>query len=173
MNHAHTFRRMTGGRALWLGLLLGLLPMVSNQTEASEREHYIHSVIAMLRLQVDTIRDLATQDFKYSRNLARHAMLLHNTFGLLGPMDWHAVEATFLQKKKADGTTIQASTFEEMADQCQKSMKTLLQLSVQHVEKGGKPEPVLKALDDLQGRCDNCHALLNGTAPDVWGHLGK
>ncbi|MBF0399722.1 MAG: cytochrome c [Magnetococcales bacterium] len=165
--------RYVGRKIVFCGLLVGLLSMLSGQAVASEKEHYVQSVISLLRLHADAIRQLATKEFKYSRNLARHAAALHHTFGLLGPMDWHTAEAAFLQKKSADGQLLQADDFEKMADRCQLSMKTLQQTALQHVESGGKPEPVLKALDDVQGVCSSCHDLLGGAAPDVWGKQGK
>ncbi|WP_193771421.1 cytochrome c [Candidatus Magnetaquicoccus inordinatus] len=158
------------------GLLVTLLAMatgMSGAALASEREQYVQSVISLLRTHADTIRQLASQDFKYSRNLARHADALIHTFGLLGPMDWHAAEASFLHKKHGDSAHLQPADFDRLADQCQKSMRTLQTTSLQHVEHGGSAKPVLKALEDIQGKCTGCHDLLDGAAPDVWGKHGK
>ncbi|MBF0185667.1 MAG: cytochrome c [Magnetococcales bacterium] len=146
---------------------------LSSPLQASEREHYVQSVISLLRTHADTIRQLAMQDFKYSRNLARHADALIHTFGLLGPMDWHAAEASFLHKKQGDAPQLQPADFERLADQCQKSMRTLQTASLHHVEHGGSSAPVLKALEEIQGKCTGCHDLLDGAAPDVWGRHGK
>ncbi|MEO5351688.1 MAG: cytochrome c [Magnetococcus sp. XQGC-1] len=165
-------RSASGSKALLLGLLIGLSPVVSGQAAPLEKEQYVQSVISLLRLHANAIRQLATQEFKYSRNLARHAAALQHTFGLLGPMDWHTAEAVFLQEKKESGPVARVDLFEKMADQCQKSMKTLQQASLQHMESGGNPEPVLKALDDLQGKCNGCHDQLHGAAPDIWGKQG-
>ncbi|MBF0284779.1 MAG: cytochrome c [Magnetococcales bacterium] len=170
--------------ALGAGLALLLVPLAPGWAEspspsaqspqsAGHKEHYIQSVITLLRLHADAIRQLATQEFKYSRNLARHATALHNTFGLLGPMDWHAAEAAKLQRKTGDGPLFAPDAFDKMADQCQKSMKDLYQASIHHLEGGGKSaEPVLKALEEVQGKCSGCHNLLDGAAPDVWGDKG-
>lgn len=164
----------TGRKGLTLALLLGLslLPATPTRAEPSQRELYIQSVITLLRLHADAIHQLATHDFKYSHNLARHATALHNTFGLLGPMDWHAAEAASLQKRQGPVHNLNADDFDKMADQCQKSIKDLYQASIQHMENGGGSEPVLKALDEVQGRCNGCHDLLDGAAPDVWGKKG-
>ena len=150
-----------------------LVPWLSVPLQASERETYVQSVISLLRTHSETIRQLASQDFKYSRNLARHADALIHTFGLLGPMDWHAAEASFLHKKQGDGMQVQTDDFDRLAEQCQKSMRTLQQASLAHVEHGGSAAPVLKALDDIQNKCTGCHDLLDGAAPDVWGRHGK
>ncbi|MBF0190887.1 MAG: hypothetical protein HQL99_07010 [Magnetococcales bacterium] len=134
-----------------------------------EKDHYVESVITMLRLHAEAIRQLATHDFRYSRNLARHASGLQHTFGLLGPMEWHVSTSTTLQKKDGSGSGLTEADFEKIAEQCQKSMKGLYQASIKRVESGGSAEPVLKALDELQGKCTSCHSLLEGVAPDVWG----
>ncbi|MEO5362389.1 MAG: cytochrome c [Magnetococcus sp. DMHC-8] len=166
----HWICRCFAGRpALFVGLLIGLLSILSIQASASEKDRYIQSVVSLLRLHADAIRQLASQEFKYSRNLARHAAALQHTFGLLGPMDWHAAKADFMQKKREDGHNQPADIFEKTSEQCQKHMKVLQQTALQHVESGGSPMPVLKALDDVQGTCNACHDLLNGAAPDVWG----
>lgn len=161
-----------GRRVLSGGVLLGMLLFSAppGHGEAlSQKEAYLQSIVTLMRLHANAIRQLATHEFKYSRNLARHATALHNTFGLLGPMDWHVAEAASLQKKNGEGPMLAADMFEKMAEQCQKSMKDLYQAAIHQLEKGGGPQPVLRALDDVQGKCNSCHALLDGVAPDVWG----
>ncbi|MBF0340015.1 MAG: hypothetical protein HQL95_03525 [Magnetococcales bacterium] len=156
------------GMAAVLGVWLGW--GVGHPALASEKDQYVESVITMIRLHAEAIRQLASHDFKYSRNLARHATGLQNTFGLLGPMEWHVSTSATLQKK--GGPVLKEEDFEKMAEQCQKSMKILYQASISHVESGAGTGPVLKALDELQGKCTGCHSLLDGVAPDVWG-MGK
>ncbi|MBF0126608.1 MAG: hypothetical protein HQM02_05285 [Magnetococcales bacterium] len=151
----------------WFGATLS--PCSTGHAETSEKDRYVQSVITMIRMHSEAIRQLATHDFKYSRNLARHATALHNTFGLLGPMERHAGDAALLQKKGRGGTALREEDFDKMADQCQKSMKRLYHSSIQHMEKADGADRVLKALDDLQGRCTACHDLLEGVAPEVWG----
>ncbi|GAB0057638.1 hypothetical protein SIID45300_01970 [Candidatus Magnetaquicoccaceae bacterium FCR-1] len=140
--------------------------------QAGEKEHYVDSVISMIRLHSDAIRQLATHDFRYSRNLARHATGLQNTFGLLGPMEWHVSTSITLQKG-GEGPKLTEDDFNKMADQCQKSMKHLYQASIKHVEQKSGADAVIKALDDVQSKCTHCHGLLDGVAPDVWGKKGS
>ncbi|MBF0628644.1 MAG: hypothetical protein HQL91_10565 [Magnetococcales bacterium] len=174
-------RQAVGRNRVWakgVGMvaLCGVLAVAwsPDPVRASEKDQYVASVITMLRLHAEAIRQLATHDFKYSRNLARHVTGLQNTFGLLGPMDWHVSTSITLQKSNP-GPVLKEADFEKMADQCQKSMKGLYQASIQHVEEKASAEPVIKALDEVQSKCTGCHSLLEGVAPDVWGtgHKGK
>ncbi|MBF0158068.1 MAG: hypothetical protein HQL58_00940 [Magnetococcales bacterium] len=150
-----------------------LVPVASAQAESPEKTRYIESVIALLNLHADAIRQLASHNFRYSQNLARHASALHDTFGLVGPMDWHAAEAVTLQKISKDQPGLTAGQFEKMASQCQKSMKTLHRAALQRIEKGGDAAPVIKALDTMQQQCNDCHHLLGGTVPEVWHRSGQ
>lgn len=164
-----------GSRRAWLVILGGITLFANSPFEAraTEKEQYVNSVITLLRLHADAIRQLSTHDFKYSRNLARHATALQNAFGLLGPMEWHVSTSTTLQKQSSQAAALKAEDFEKMAEQCQKSMKGLYQAAIRHVDSGGNAEPVLKSLDELQGKCTSCHSLLDGVAPDVWGNTSK
>ncbi|MBF0614130.1 MAG: cytochrome c [Magnetococcales bacterium] len=164
-------KRIHGWQRMLMAALGGIALLAGSQSvvQAKEKEQYVDSVITLLRLHANAIRQLATHDFKYSRNLARHATALQNTFGLLGPMEWHVSTSTTLQRSGGTGVTLKDEDFDKMADQCQKSMKGLYQASIQFVESGGSPEPVLKSLDELQHKCTACHTLLEGVAPDVWG----
>ncbi len=137
-----------------------------------QKQIYLDRVITILRLHADAIRQLASHRFKYSHNIARHANALRRTFGLLGPMSWHAAESASLQREKSGFVPLQAAAFEKMAGHCQKSIKDLHQESIRLVDGATKAETVLKALDEVQAGCDGCHALLDGIAPDVWGRGG-
>ncbi|MBF0124192.1 MAG: cytochrome c [Magnetococcales bacterium] len=164
--HGYKFLTIHLGRLSLVALLLA--PIASVQAESSEKARYIESVITVLNIHADAIRQLANHNFRYSHNLARHANALHDTFGLVGPMDWHAAEAVTLQKISKDQPSLTAGQFEKMASQCQKSMKTLQRATLQRIEKGGEAAPVIKALDDVQQKCNDCHYLLGGTVPEVW-----
>ena len=156
-------------KAFFVSLLLAGLVTISIATleaKESQRDQYVDNVISILRLHADSIRQLATSDFKYSPNLVRHTTALRRTFGMLGPMDLHAAKAATMQK---DDIVISPDMFNKLAEHCQKAIKDLYQVAVSRVE-GGDAEPVLKALGEVQSGCDGCHALLDGAAPDVWGH---
>lgn len=157
----------------WLMLvIIGLLltPVTSSRAAETEKERYIQSIITILRLHSDAIRQLATHNFKYSRNLVRHVSALQYTFGMIGPMEWHAKKSIAMQKTTSDTPTLSKEDFDKMADQCQKSMKGLYQISLDHLEKKNDPTTILKALDDLQGQCTTCHKMLDDVNPNVWGH---
>ncbi|MBF0108832.1 MAG: hypothetical protein HQL76_06640 [Magnetococcales bacterium] len=137
--------------------------------EPSHRDTYVQGVIAILRQHAAHIRMLATIDFKYSHNLVRHVSALEDSFGLLGPMDWHAARAVSLQENDGNHPLMDTEAFESLARDCQKSIKTLHQSAIHRIE-GGTAEPVLEALDKVQSKCNHCHGLLGGAAPDVWGN---
>ncbi|MBF0417575.1 MAG: hypothetical protein HQL86_04930, partial [Magnetococcales bacterium] len=163
-------RARMGWKSGWLAAFgaAALLVGLASPAQAGEKEKYVDSVISLIRLHSDAIRQLATHDFRYSRNLARHATGLQNTFGLLGPMEWHVSSSITLQKG-GEGQKLTEDDFNKMADHCQKSMKHLYQASIQHLEKKSDAQEVVKALDDVQSQCTHCHGLLDGVAPDVWG----
>ena len=144
--------------------------------QETRKESYVEGVITLLRYHADFIRQTASRTFKYSHNIVRHATGLRHTFGLLGPMDWHAAKAASLQKEgQAEGPEegqtgpkLEAVDFNKMANDCENAFKVLHKAAVSRVE-GGEAKPVLQALDRLQEKCDACHSLLDGIAPNVWG----
>ncbi|MBF0453287.1 MAG: cytochrome c [Magnetococcales bacterium] len=136
--------------------------------EKSEKEKYVSSVVTLLRLHEQAIRQLSTNSFKYSENLARHAKALQQTFGLLGPMDWHTAKSVTMHRRVKKANRVDAQSFELLAKNSTKTLKSLHLAARQELEEG-KKGVVIEALETLQRTCQQCHDLLpEGAAPQVW-----
>jgi hypothetical protein len=92
--------------------------LLADPSRAIDRTEYVNSVIEILRIHARLLQELAdTERFKYSDNLVRHATALDNTFGLLGPMEWHAAQSVALHAEvNADGEALDEATFESLAN---------------------------------------------------------
>jgi hypothetical protein len=151
-----------------LALLLLLTQSGIVQADSAQKKKYISSVVSVLRSHAQMLQQLSNHEFKYSENLARHAKSIQRTFGLVGPMDWHAAKSAKIAKRANHSQTISAEDFERMAQRSTKSIKKLYTAAHSEV-KDGKKGSVLDALDQMQRKCEECHTLLpKGTAPDVW-----
>jgi hypothetical protein len=133
----------------------------------SVKERYVAGVISILHHHAESIRLLSKHNIKYSNNLARHASGLKQTFGLLGPMDWHAAKAATLQRGDDSSLKLQPADFEMMARSCQEKIKKLHKTAVMQVETGIE-RPIVQILDSVQSSCEECHNLLEGIDPNVW-----
>ncbi|MBF0447480.1 MAG: cytochrome c [Magnetococcales bacterium] len=138
------------------------------QADNPEKTKYVASVVSLLRLHAQMIRQISANDFKYSENLARHAKSLQRAFGLVGPMDWHAAKSETLYRHANDSAPLESQTFEKLAENSNDHMKNLY--SAAHKEtKTGERGLVVEALDELQHGCEQCHNMLPpGMAPNVW-----
>jgi hypothetical protein len=162
------------------GILMKLLVAVlclswsiEAQSGSFDRESYVKSVISVLQLHAEAVLKLSAHEMKYSDNLVRHSVALRQTFGLLGPMDWHAAESVNLLKKKDTKAGINTEKFEKLAKRSQKAMKGLIRSAHENMEEDDR-EGLHKALEDLKNSCNACHAYLpSSVAPDVWGTLKR
>ncbi|MBF0381894.1 MAG: cytochrome c [Magnetococcales bacterium] len=132
------------------------------------KERYVAGVVKIIRHHAASIRLLAKSNIKYSNNIPRHAAELKHSFGLLGPMDWHAAKAASMQKEGPHIMALNKKDFEDLANGCVKKIKKLHKVAVAQMETG-EQQPVIQALDMVQESCDGCHTLLDDVAPDVWG----
>ena len=146
-----------------------------NATRAEDfsRESYVRSVITILRIHADAIHNLSTHKMKYSDNLARHAIAIERTFGLLGPMDWHTAKSVTLMSKDAASSEMNADKFAQLADHSRQALKNLVVAAHEALE-GDNREGLQEALDNMKSSCNACHAYLPASvAPDVWGTLKR
>lgn len=150
-------------------VVLTILPVsVVLGDSAVEKEKYVNSVILLLRTHAQAVRQLSTNDFKYSENLLRHASSIKRTFGLLGPMDWHAAKSATLYKRADNKLHMDAEMFEQLAENSTQAINAIYKAARQELEKG-REGAVLAALLTMQKSCAHCHELLPpGTAPQVW-----
>ena len=72
-------------------MIIALCSSIS--TNAMDRNEYVSAVMDIFRTHVYLLQQLPmVHRNKYSDNLVRHAIAIERTFGLLGPMEWHAVQ---------------------------------------------------------------------------------
>ena len=137
------------------------------------RESYVESVITVLRIHADAIHNLTAHKIKYSDNLARHAIAIQRTFGLLGPMDWHAADSAKLMNKNASNSNMDVEIFEKLERRSRDALKGLVLAAHDAMEEDNR-EGLNEALENMKDSCNACHAYLpESVAPDVWGTLKR
>jgi hypothetical protein len=159
-----------------LSLLLIAVALSSGvSTYADDRDEYAASVMEIFHTHVQLLQELAVADrFKYSDNLVRHAVAIERTFGLLGPMEWHAAQAARIHSQE-QGTNVDLNEdmFEDLARASRKSIKQLGRAAHDSMENYDR-EGILTAIDEMKQSCENCHSLLPiSVAPDLWGPLKR
>jgi len=138
--------------------------------EKKNKDEYIQLVVAALRSHVKALSHLTAKEIKYSDNVARHANAIKDTFDMLGPMDWHAAEATRLQQEKATKNTkmLTQKDFNKMVEISTKRIARLRQSAHRWLRDKDR-NAFMKDLDAMMQSCKDCHALLpKNTAPAVW-----
>lgn len=134
---------------------------------------YVESVITVLRINADAISGLSTHQMKYSDNLVRHAVALQRTFGLLGPMDWHAANSSSLMTKDASKLGMNEEQFEKLEKRSRNALKGLV-IATQDAMVEDNRDGVQEALNNVKESCNACHSYLPASvAPDVWGTLKR
>lgn len=149
--------------------------MAPAAVQAVDRAHYVDSVIEILRTHAHLLEELAQGDrFKYSDNLVRHATALDQTFGLLGPMEWHADRSAKLYARSdSSETALDEDHFEELAAASQKSLDGLVRAAHDSMEKHDA-KGMMDAIEQMKSDCNACHSRLPAAAvPDVWGNLQR
>lgn len=154
-------------------LLFAIAVLSSASASAISRDEYVAKVMDIFRMQADLLREMAaTPRFKYSDNLVRNALALERTFGLLGPMEWHAMEsATIYSEYQQSGTDMDERKFEELAFASRRAFKNVIRTAHDVMEVQDRNSLVI-AIDEMQASCTDCHRLLpKSVAPDLWGPL--
>lgn len=142
---------------------------------AVDKDDYASSVLEILRMHVALLEQLSTSSrFKYSDNLVRHAVAIKSTFGLLGPMEWHAAEsASIAARNKGANVDLNEEMFEDLEKASRKSLRDLVLAAHDSMEQHDA-EGVIAAIKDLKKSCENCHSHLpKSVAPDLWGTLQR
>jgi len=158
-------------------LIIGISSLTCSmvaQADNFDKDSYIQSVISILKLHTDAIRNLTVHEMKYSDNLVRHAVAVQKAFDLLGPMDWHAAESVkLLNKSIASNKDMNAEKFEKLAMNSKKALNGLVRAAHESLEEEDR-EGVIEALQTMMNSCDSCHAYLpSSVVPDVWGSVNK
>lgn len=159
-----------------LSFFLGTIVLGSAvSTYALDRDEYVTSVIGILRTHVDILEELTVaHQFKYSDNLVRHAVAVEETFGLLGPMEWHAAQAAKIRSlKQGSSTKLDEDMFEDLARASRKSLKELIHAAHDSMVEYDR-DGILDAISEMKESCNSCHSLLpKAVAPDIWGPLER
>ena len=147
--------------------------IMATRADEFNQKSYVESVIIVLRIHADAISNLSTHKMKYSDNLVRHAVDLQRTFGLLGPMDWHAANSAKLMNKDASKSGMDEDQFEKLERRSRNAMKALV-VAAQDAMVEDNSEGVNVALENVKESCNACHSYLpESVAPDVWGTLKR
>ena len=143
------------------------------RAEEFTQKSYVESVIIVLRIHANAISDLNTHKTKYSDNLARHAIALQQTFGLLGPMDWHAANSAQLMNQNASNSDMDADKFEKLEERSRYALKAVYFAAHDAMDEDNR-EGLKEALENMKESSNACHAYLpESVAPDVWGTLKR
>lgn len=143
------------------------------RAEEFTQKSYVESVIIVLRIHANAISNLNTHKTKYSDNLARHAIALQQTFGLLGPMDWHAANSAQLMNQNASNSDMDAEKFEKLEERSRYALKAVYFAAHDAMDEDNR-EGLKEALENMKESCNACHAYLpESVAPDVWGTLKR
>lgn len=156
-------------------VLISIALFGAGSTHALDKAEYAASVMQVLRTHVSLLRELTLANrFKYSDNVVRHATAIQRTFGLLGPMEWHAAESARLHSvHSGNGDDLNEDMFEDLGRASRNSLRELVRAAHDSMEEYDR-QGVLKAIDEMKQACDNCHRLLpQAVAPDVWGPLER
>jgi len=130
-------------------------------------------VITVLRIHADAIHNLTEHKIKYSDNLVRHAIAIQQTFGLLGPMDWHAANSAKVMNKNASNSNMDVEMFEKLERRSRNALKDLVLAAHDAMEEDNR-EGLKEALENMKDSCNACHAYLpESVAPDVWRTLKR
>ena len=143
--------------------LIGVSPVL-----AQDNDEYVESVISILRTHTQLMESMAQGPrFRYSDNLVRHAQQIRETFGLVGPMEWHAAQAAELLSGEGDAA-LNEDMFESLALTSQRALSNLVRAAHDSMERYDR-EGLLEAITAMKQSCMNCHDLLpESIAPRIW-----
>ncbi len=170
------YHEVTMKRNTFITLIVAALCLswvMAAQSEEFTRESYVKSVITVLRIHANAIQNLTKHKIKYSDNLVRHAVAIRRTFGLLGPMDWHAAESAKLMHKEASNSDMDAEKFRKLEKNSRNAIDALVFAAHQAMVEDNR-EGLNEALENVKESCNACHSYMPASvAPDVWGTLKR
>lgn len=169
--------RKQGKRRLWafgLGLVscvLSIAPTVSVAVdEAKARDAaYLEQVVGVMRSHVASMRMILDHDeMKYSDNIVRHAEAFERTFGMVGPMEWHAAEAFGYMAKSDQSEKLSEAQFEELAEESQVAINKIKRSAKRFMRDKNK-DLMRGSINNMIKSCGACHSKMpKGTVPSVW-----
>ncbi len=159
-----------------MGLALGVSGLGSVQAEEVEQDvaadnlHYRNLVVDILRTHVEAMRwILDHENLKYDDNMVRHAEAFVATFGMVGPMGWHAAEAFKYLNQAGNAEGMTEAQFNLLADQSHAAMKVMTRAAHRYM-RDRDAASMHQAIDEVLTSCNACHAKMPaGTVPDWTG----
>lgn len=159
---------------LMVGLIFSAVSVTAAAEEDTEsaNDAYIEQVVSVLRSQVISMRMILDHDaMKYNDNMVRHAEAFVRTFGMVGPMEWHAAEAYQYTLESDAPEKLSEEQFEEFAEISHEAMEHLKRSAKRYMRDRDK-QLMRGAINDVIKSCGNCHSRLpEGTVPHVWKGL--
>ena len=100
--------------------------------------------------------------------MVRHAEAFERTFGMIGPMEWHAAEAFNKAQESTDGVTLSKIQFEVLAENSNAAVRQIKRSAARYVRDKNK-ELMRASINDMMKSCGGCHSRLpKGSVPSVW-----
>lgn len=167
-----TAKRLVG--LLTVCLILGVsvcltTSAVADQGKAARDEAYLDEVVGVLRSHVIAMRMILDHDdLKYADNMVRHAEAFERTFGMVGPMEWHAADAFQYMQKGDAAEKLTEQQFEALAENSHEAIHQIKRSAKRYMRDKNK-ELMRKSINDMIKSCGGCHSKLpDGTVPRVW-----
>ena len=148
--------------------LIGISPVLALGSDQLDNDEYVESVVSLLRIHTQLMEGMAQGPrFRYSDNLVRHAQQIRETFGLVGPMEWHAAQSADFLSGEGDAA-LNEELFESLALASSRSLTSLVRAAHDSMERYDR-ESLLEAITEMKQSCMNCHDLLpESIAPRIW-----
>ncbi len=156
---------------LSLGALAGTPAAAAAEPGAKVKDEYVAQVVTLMRTHVAAMRWLMDNKIRYSDNMVRHAIALERTFGMVGPMEWHAAEAFTYMRDSGAAEKLDEAHFEELAEQSHNAIHRLPRAAERYMRDSNKAR-MRDAINAVISSCGACHSKLpKGAVPDVWDGL--
>lgn len=148
--------------------LIGVSPALALDSDQLDNDEYVEAVVSILRIHTQLMEGMAQGPrFRYSDNLVRHAQQIRETFGLVGPMEWHAAQSAELLSAESDAA-LNEELFESLALASSRSLTNLVRAAHDSMARYDR-EGLLEAITAMKQSCMNCHDLLpESIAPRIW-----
>lgn len=159
--------------ALLVCVLTGMPAAGTADSSAQARDlAYLEQVVGVLRSHVISMRMILDHDdIKYADNIVRHAEAFERTFGMVGPMEWHAAEAFQYMNKSDSAEKLSQQQFEVLAEKSQVAINRIKRSAKRYMRDKNK-QLMRDSINRMIQSCGACHSKMpKGTVPSVWKGL--
>ena len=132
---------------------------------------YVEMIVTMLRSHIAAMRLLIDHEYlHYADNVARHATAFERTFGMIGPMEWHAADA-FARASKVEGAAVSEAQFASLGEDSFAAIHALPR-AAERYQRDKNKELMHESINQVISSCIACHSSLPpGSVPDVWAGM--